>query len=120
MEAMATMQTRSVDITASEQLEMARQSPAARSSITVVGGHSHALRQTVIALAEDAEMSEHHNLGESTLYVLSGRVEVRQGDQLWHGAAGDLLELPHSRHSVHALEDATMLLTAVPHGFVVS
>ena len=68
------MQKISLDAAAHEQLEIARNTAAARSSATVFGGHEHALRQTVVALLAGASLGEHENPGEATVHVLGGRV----------------------------------------------
>ncbi len=99
---------------AREQLTAARQSPAARAATTIMGGHEQALRQTVIAMTAGATLAEHDNPGEATLYVLSGRVILAADGETWDGRTGDLIIIPASRHEVHAEEDSTLLLTAVP------
>ncbi|QDP96066.1 cupin domain-containing protein [Microlunatus elymi] len=110
------MQKLSIQALAREQLEAAGRSPAARSARTVFGGHEHALRQTVIALQADASLDEHENPGEATVLVLSGKVELRAGSDQWRGGQGDLLIVPDAPHSLHALEDSAVLLSAVPRG----
>ena len=59
-------------------------------------------------------MADHENPGESTVYVISGRVELRAGGETWQARTGDLIEIPPMRHAVHAIEDSALLLTAVP------
>ena len=108
------MQKLSLDAVGREQLRAAGAAPAARAATTVVGGHERALRQTVVALMAGANLDEHDNPGEASLQVLSGRVELRCGADSWEGRTGDLIEVPQARHSVHALEDSIVLLTAVP------
>ncbi|HVV31015.1 MAG TPA: cupin domain-containing protein [Mycobacteriales bacterium] len=108
------MQKMSLDAIGREQLEDARQSSSSRAATTVVGGHDRVLRQTVIALAANGELSEHESPGEATVFVLSGRVELRANGQSWDGRKGDLLIIPDTRHSLHAHEDSAVLLTAVP------
>lgn len=78
---------------------------------TVVGGHEKVLRQTVIGMLSGAEMGEHENPGEATLYVLKGSVRLIAGDQEWDARTGDLLLLPDTRHSLVALADSALLLT---------
>ena len=112
------MQKMSLDALAREQLDQARASSAARSAVTVFGGHEHALRQTVIAFAADSTLSEHENPGEATIFVLFGRIRLSAGEDSWEGRTGDLLIVPDARHAVHALEDSTILLTAVPRAHV--
>jgi quercetin dioxygenase-like cupin family protein len=104
----------SIDAMARQQLTAARQSPAARAAVTVVGGHDHVLRQTVLAMTAGAALAEHANPGETTLYVLSGRVTLAAGGETWQGRTGDLLVVPSARHTVTAQEDSTLLLSAVP------
>ncbi len=108
------MQKFSIDAIARQQLNAARQSPAARAATTVVGGHEHALRQTILALLADATLAEHNNPGEATLYVLSGRVTLATDGDNWDARTGDMLIIPPARHTVRAVEDSTVLLTAVP------
>ncbi|HEX4789973.1 MAG TPA: cupin domain-containing protein [Actinospica sp.] len=105
------MQKLSLEARTRENLERARASSAERSAETVYGGHEHVLRQTLIALREGAELSEHDNPGEATVLVLRGRVRLHSGDESWDGMTGDLLILPQARHDLLALEDAAVLLT---------
>jgi quercetin dioxygenase-like cupin family protein len=106
----------SLDAAAREQLEAAHRVPSGRAATTVVGGHERVLRQTVIALTAGNDLADHNNPGEATLYVITGRVELHAGGDSWQARSGDLLEIPPARHSVHALEDSAVLLTAVPTG----
>jgi quercetin dioxygenase-like cupin family protein len=104
----------SLDATAREQLEAARRDTAQRAATTLVGGHEYVMRQTLIALLAGATMAEHENPGEATLQVISGRVRLKAGGDSWDARSGDLVEIPPARHSVEALEDSAILLTAVP------
>jgi quercetin dioxygenase-like cupin family protein len=104
----------SIEAMARQQLAAARESAAARAATTVVGGHEQALRQTILAMTAGATLAEHDNPGEATLFVLSGRVTLAAGGEKWEGRTGDLIVIPDSRHEVHAEEDSTLLLTAVP------
>jgi quercetin dioxygenase-like cupin family protein len=108
------MQKVSLDALAREQLAAAARADSARAATTVVGGHERALRQTVVALLQGAAMADHDNPGEATLYVISGRVELRSGGEVWQARTGDLIEIPPARHAVHAIEDSAFLLSAVP------
>ena len=93
------------------QLELAKTATSGRSAHTVHGGHEHTLRQTVIALIAGHSLDEHENPAEATVYVLTGRVVLRAGSDSWEGSPGDLLTVPRARHSLHAVEDSTVLLT---------
>jgi quercetin dioxygenase-like cupin family protein len=101
---------------AREHLEIARQASSGRSAHTVYGGHEHLLRQTVVALAAGRSTDEHRHNGESTLYVLQGRVRLAAGETSWEGAPGDLLVVPDGPHVLQALADSAVVLTVALDG----
>ncbi|WP_214407030.1 cupin domain-containing protein [Pseudonocardia lacus] len=101
----------SLDALARELLEAARRTPAGRSARSVVGGHEHHLRQTLIALVAGHELAEHKNPGEATVHVLHGRVRLIADPDSWAGRRGDLLVVPDRSHRLVADEDAAVLLT---------
>jgi quercetin dioxygenase-like cupin family protein len=105
------MQKHSLEALARELLTKAADGAAGRTAQTVVGGHEKVLRQTVIAMVADAELTEHANPGEATVYVLRGRVALASGGQTWEGRDGDLLIVPDAPHSLKALHDCVVLLT---------
>lgn len=105
------MENISLTALAREHVEIAQKASSGRSAHTVYGGHEHTLRQTVIALAAGQSLAEHKNPGEATVYVLHGRVRLAAGDVSWRGAAGHLIIVPDSPHTLHAEEDAAVLLT---------
>ena len=92
-------------------LEQARAATSGRSATTLYGGHERTLRQTLIAMRGGEQLEEHESPGESTLYVLSGRVRLLSGDVEWAGMTGDLLVVPEARHALAAEEDSAILLT---------
>jgi quercetin dioxygenase-like cupin family protein len=108
---MGRMETLSLEALAREQMKAATAAPAGRSARTVYGGHEHVLRQTLMALTAGASMSEHENPGEATVQVLHGRVRLVADAVAWEGRDGDLLIVPQAPHTLHALEDAAVLLT---------
>ena len=105
------MQKSSLAALAAEHLDTARGSSSGRSAETVVGGHTHTLRQTLIALRAGEALDEHENPGEATVHVLTGRVRLATEDTSCEGGTGDLLVVPDARHSLTAIEDAAVLLT---------
>lgn len=96
-----------------EHLRLARQEAAGRSSVTLSGGRSHALRQTLIVLVAGSELAEHDAPGEATLQVIHGRVQLRTATAAWDVGAGELMRIPAARHALTALEDSGVLLTVV-------
>src|SRR4051812_49609086 len=84
----------SLDALVTQHLDAARQASAGRSAHTVVGGHEHVLRQTLIALVEGQELAEHENPGEATVHVLHGRVRLIAGADSWEARRGHPLLLP--------------------------
>jgi quercetin dioxygenase-like cupin family protein len=92
-------------------LAKANAASAGRSAETVYGGHEHVLRQSVVVLCAHRGQHEHVLNGEGTIYVLSGRVRLHVGSQVWDARTGDLLALPSAKHSVEALEDSAVLVT---------
>lgn len=105
------MHTVSLTELARQHLDIARGASSGRSGYTVVGGHEHVLRQTMIALRAGAELDEHENPGEATLQVLVGSVTLVAGETRWSGSSGDLMFIPDARHSLEAVEDSVVLLT---------
>ncbi|OBJ49180.1 cupin domain-containing protein [Mycobacterium sp. 1423905.2] len=98
---------------AAEKLAEAGKSHSGRAAHTIHGGHTHELRQTVVALLADHDLSEHDSPGEATLQVLQGRVRLTAGDDTWEGQAGDYVAIPRQRHALHAVEDAVVMLTVL-------
>jgi len=105
------MDTTSLRTLVAQHLDAARTASSGRSALTVYGGHTRTLRQTLIALRTGERLDEHENPGEATLQVLQGRVRLATGDGTCDGATGDLLVIPDTRHSLTALEDVAVLLT---------
>lgn len=98
---------------ASEKLAEARESHSGRAAHTVHGGHTHELRQTVLALLAEHELSEHDSPGEATLQVLEGHVRLTAGDDMWEGKSGDYLAIPRARHALLAVQDSVVMLTVL-------
>jgi quercetin dioxygenase-like cupin family protein len=107
------MESMSLNTLCDEHLAAARDSKAGRSALTLHGGHDHLLRQTLIALAGGRELAEHESPGQATLQVLRGLVRVNTAGEQWQGGPGDLLVIPAERHSLHAEDDAVVLLTVL-------
>src|SRR5690349_18397064 len=105
------MQKFSLVALARELLERAETASGGHTAETVVGGHEHVLRQTVVALRRGATLADHENPGEATVQVLKGRVVLTSGDASWEGRTGDLIVVPDARHNLTALEESAVLLT---------
>ncbi|WP_028661433.1 cupin domain-containing protein [Saccharomonospora saliphila] len=98
---------------AADLLDEARAAHSHRTARTVVSGNS--LRATLIAMTGETELAEHDSPPAGTLQVLSGTVLLRTPSRQWQLSDGDLAVLPPERHSVHAVTDATVLLTVALH-----
>lgn len=107
------MESVSLTALAAEKLAEARQAHSGRAAHTIHGGHTHELRQTVLALIGGHDLSEHDSPGEATLQVLSGHVRLTAGADAWDGRTGDYVALPTARHALHAVEDSVILLTVL-------
>ena len=105
------MEKFSLEARAHVLMKSAATAPAGRAAETVYGGHEHVMRQTLIALTAGAALSEHENPGEATVQVLGGRVRLVADTTEWEGRDGDLLIVPQARHTLHAVQDSTVLLT---------
>lgn len=98
---------------AAEKLAEARTSHSGRAAHTIHGGHTHELRQTVLALLAEHELAEHDSPGEATLQVLQGHVRLTAGDDVWDGKTGDYVAIPLTRHSLLAVADSVVMLTVL-------
>ncbi len=107
------MESISLTALASEKLAEAGRTHSGRAAHTIHGGHTHELRQTVLALLTGHELSEHDSPGESTLQVLQGHVRLSTNGDAWEGKAGDYVAIPPERHALHAVEDSVVMLTVL-------
>jgi quercetin dioxygenase-like cupin family protein len=98
-----------LDALAVELLDEARGRAARRTARTLVSGP--ALRATLIALAEGAELAEHDAPLAATLHVITGRVRLHTHDRDWVLDSNHLTAIPPQRHGLFALTDAVVLLT---------
>ena len=96
---------------ARNELEAARRASSGRSAKTVHGGHDKVLRQTVIALCAGRATDQYESPGEATVQVILGRIRLQTDSTVWDGSPGDLIVMPQVRTSMHAVEDAVVLLT---------
>lgn len=92
-------------------LKTAQEASSGRAADTIVGGHEKRLRQTVVALRQDAVMNVQSSSGEATLLVISGRLWLAAGDTRWFGREWSHLVVPDGPFNVEAETDATFLLT---------
>ncbi len=95
-----------------ELQRVAQEASSGRAAHLLFGGPESTLTQTVIAMRSGASLAKHQNPGEATLLVLQGTVRLQAREQSWDANEGDLLIVPQQRHSLDALTDATVLLTA--------
>ena len=105
------MESISLTKLADEKLTEARQAHSGRATHTLHGGHTHELRQTVMALLAGHELSEHDSPGQASLQVLKGHVHLAAGEEEWDGKTADYVVIPPQRHSLQAVDDSVILLT---------
>lgn len=101
----------SLEAKARELAHKAAEARSGRAADTIFGGHEKRLRQTVIAMREGTELSEHESPGEATLLVISGRLRLVSGGTTWSGRDWDFLVVPDAPHSVEAETDTAFLLS---------
>ncbi|WGW11362.1 cupin [Saxibacter everestensis] len=94
-----------------EHLELAARDHHGRSAHLLI--HDRNLRQAIIAMTQGTTLAEHDTPPAASLQVLKGAVRLNYGSGYVDAEAGQLLRLPEQRHSVDALEDSAILLTAV-------
>lgn len=107
------MESISLTSLASEKLAEAKETHSGRAAHTIHGGHTHELRQTVLALLGGHDLSEHDSPGEATLQVLQGHVRLTTNGHAWEGKTGDYVAIPAERHALHAVEDSVVMLTVL-------
>lgn len=101
-----------VNLTAlSESLMAKAKTDHAHRAAHTIHGSGELLRQTILALADGAELTAHDSPPEATVQVLRGSICLYGKDRQWNVGAGELLQVPPERHSVTALEDTVFLLT---------
>ena len=101
---------------AERELALACAAHSGRAARTIHGGQQHVLRQTMIALAGGHELAEHDSPREATLQVLVGKVRLSSAIDAWEGVAGGFVAIPVERHSLLAIDDSVVLLTAITEG----
>lgn len=85
-----------------------------RAAVTLTPSTGGPLKQTLLALTEGAELSEHTAPGPATIHVLRGTARLRSEVGDAELAEGSWAPLPRDRHSLHAVVDMVALLTVVP------
>ncbi len=105
--------TFNVEQQAEALLQQARDKSAGRAARHLSGGPESTMTHTVIALVQGSTLAEHENPGEATVLVLSGDIRLDSESGSAEGHQGDLLIIPPERHSLAALTDSAVMLTAV-------
>ena len=106
-------ETTNLPVAAERLLATATTSNARRAGQTLVPGAHAPLKQTLLALGSGTTLNEHESPTAATLQVLLGRIRLVTDDDVVALDAGDFAPIPRVRHSVDAVDDAVLLLTAV-------
>ena len=99
------------DLEQQKLMDIARTATARRAGSTIF--HGDGLRQTMVALLQDAELSDHESPAEAFIHVLQGKVTVNGNGRSWDILMGQLQPVPPERHSVTALEDTVLTITVL-------
>lgn len=75
--------------------------------------HGDRQRAVLMAFTPGAALGEHDAPPAATLHVLRGRALLKAGDEEWDVAAGQLVPIPQSRHSLEVPDEDTLVLLTV-------
>jgi quercetin dioxygenase-like cupin family protein len=98
-------------LTVGEQLlaSAAESHDAGRAAKTVL--HEPGLRATLVALRAGHELAEHDAPPAASLFIVRGNIRLTSSTGSVVLTTGQLVAIPHERHSLYADSDAIMLLT---------
>lgn len=97
---------------ADDLLDQARATAdAGRAARTLTPGEGASLKQTLMALLEGHELSDHRSPGAATLMVLRGRATLTWDQQELEVPEGHWATIPAAVHGLRAETDLVVLLT---------
>ena len=99
---------------AEQLLSEAEENGNGRAALTLTPTSGGPLKQTLLALRADHELSEHTAPGPATVYVLQGSAVLRVGDQETPLEQGQWAAIPRDLHTLRAVDDSVCLLTVAP------
>ncbi len=82
-----------------------------RAARTLTPGEGAPLKQTLMALLEGRELSDHRSPGAATLVALRGRATLTWGQQELEVPEGHWAAIPQEVHGLRAETDLVLLLT---------
>jgi quercetin dioxygenase-like cupin family protein len=102
-----------VNITAvtTSLLAEAHDAPSGRAGRTLQSEAHAPLKQTLLALRESQCLADHAAPGPASLMVVHGSVILRSSEGDFDLNEGDWAPVPRTTHSLHAKDDAVVLLT---------
>lgn len=101
---------------ADELLDQARGSDhAGRAARTLTPGEGAPLKQTLMALLEGRELSDHRSPGAATLVALRGRATLTWDQRELEVPEGHWATIPAAVHGLRAETDLVVLLTVARH-----
>lgn len=96
---------------ADDLLAQARDAQNGRAARTLTPGEGAPLKQTLMALLEGRELSDHRSPGAATLVALRGRATLTWGQQELEVPEGHWATIPQAVHGLRAETDLVLLLT---------
>ena len=96
---------------ADELMAEARDARAGRAARTLSSSTRPQFKQTLVALEEGVELSEHTGPAAATVHVLRGKICLVSDDDHVELDAGDHTVMPTEAHTVRCLDDAVALLS---------
>ncbi len=105
--------TATVNITAATTslLKEAQDASSGRAGRTLQSEAHAPLKQTLLALRASQSLADHTAPGPASVMVLHGSVTLRSSEGDLGLDAGDWASIPRTTHSLHATDDAVVLLT---------
>lgn len=95
-------------------LAQAQEMSSGRAARTLTPSAHGVLKQTLVALRNGVQLSEHEANGPATIQLLRGSATINSGEGSIHLDAGQWSAIPAVRHDLQAHTDTLALITVAP------